>query len=167
VAGVVADWRPFEDRFARPAKIASLLATVLVLMGIASLPGIRQTFRSPWDQAALADMPRGLTSHLAQLSPGSTNVFNAQKWGSWFEFAVPRDKMFTDSRIEIFPRSVWDEYTTVSLGQEGWQNVLDSKGVDIVVAADDQQAGLLPRIAADPSWRLAYQGTTGSIYVRA
>jgi hypothetical protein len=55
----------------------------------------------------------------------------------------------------------------VSGGQEGWQAILDRWGVTVVVAERGQQAGLLPRIETQPSWRLAYEDGAGAIFVRS
>ena len=51
--------------------------------------------------------------------PGD-RLFNPQPWGSWFEFAVPDLPVAIDSRIELFPAQVWDDYAAVVGGREGW-----------------------------------------------
>ena len=51
-------------------------------------------------------------------------MFNAQIWGSWFELVLPRNPVFVDSRIEVFPASVWGDYLAVSSGRQGWQRIL-------------------------------------------
>jgi hypothetical protein len=93
-------------------------------------------------------------------------MFNAQRWGSWLEFAVPENRVFVDSRIEVTPDSVWGDYAVVSFGQEGWQQVLDRWGIRVVVASPDQQRDLIPRIRRDPAWRVLYRDADGWVFVR-
>ena len=45
-----------------------------------------------------------------------------------------------DSRIEVFPAEVWDDYGAVTGGEVGWEAILDRWGVTIVVAPADQDA---------------------------
>jgi hypothetical protein len=93
-------------------------------------------------------------------------MFNPQLWGSWFEFAFPEHPAFVDSRIEVFPDRVWEDYDAVSAGREGWQGVLDRWGIDVVVAERRQQAALIPFILQDPGWRLVHRDADGMIFVR-
>jgi hypothetical protein len=54
----------------------------------------------------------------------------------------------------------------VSRGSEGWQAILDSWHVDVAVLARDQQPYLIPRMKADPGWRLVYEDAEGLIFRR-
>ena len=72
----------------------------------------------------------------------------AQPWGSWFEYALPSDTVFVDSRIELFPSSVWEEYVAVRAGRVGWQDTLDRYGVD-AIAFDPTDWPLADAIARD------------------
>jgi hypothetical protein len=64
------------------------------------------------------------------------------------------------------PQSVWWKYYAVSAGVEGWQATLDSWRVDVAVLARDQQGALIPRMRADPGWRLVYEDGEGLIFRR-
>jgi len=112
------------------------------------------------------DVPTGITVALREgLGPGM-RVFNAQKWGSWLEYAFPEVPVFVDSRIELFPSSVWRDYFAVSGGREGWQAILERWDVDVVVAAADQQEELIPRIRSTAGWRVLYEDSLGAVFVR-
>ena len=39
-----------------------------------------------------------------------------QTWASWFEWAAPEPAYFIDSRFELFPADVWDDYDAVARG---------------------------------------------------
>jgi hypothetical protein len=92
-------------------------------------------------------------------------MFNPQIWGSWFEFSVPGLPVFVDSRIEVFPASVWRDYDRVSGGIQGWQAILRRWRITVLVADRTQQAQLIPRIRQDPGWRLVHEDRDGLVFV--
>ncbi len=92
-------------------------------------------------------------------------LFNPQRWGSWFEYALPSLPVAIDSRIEFFPPEVWRRYTGVLAGADGWSAQLDEWGVTIVVVeAGDQAFGDRLR---DGGWVSTYADVDGSVLVRA
>jgi hypothetical protein len=118
-------------------------------------------------EGLLTDAPPGITRALERvLQPGEA-FFNAQEWGSWFEFALPDRLVFVDSRFELIPEPAWQDYDAVSVGASGWQDVLDDRGFDVVALARDQQGPLLPAIADDPGWVLVYEDETGAVFRRS
>ena len=145
------------------AAIVSLLMLAIVAMLIPWLP---YTGRSMPTGRPLLFAPVGITRELHRiLTPGQV-LFNPQVWGSWLEFEFPRNPVLVDSRIEVVPTSVWWKYYAVSRGSEGWQAILDSWHVDVAVLARDQQMHLIPRMKADPGWRLVYEDAEGLIFAR-
>jgi len=102
----------------------------------------------------------------AELAPGS-RLFVSQTYASWFEFALPSMPVFVDSRIELFPSAIWDDYLAIGGAREGWQSRLDRWDVDAVVVNPDQDEQLLAHIADDPGWRLAFRDDSGSVFVRS
>jgi hypothetical protein len=150
----------------RPAPLA-LVASVFVatiFTGVAFLPWLRAS----GDGAALLnDAPAGVTAAVARVTDPGDRVFDAQRLGSWLEWALPDRPVFVDSRIELFTAREWRDYLDVSTGLEGWQEVLDDYGIDVVVATEDQQGPLLPRIRRDAGWRQVYSDQQGSVFVRS
>jgi hypothetical protein len=165
VAPLMAPARP-RTRDRVPSRVNTAFATLVVLLAISFLPWWRAA--NPLHPSAAVDhAPIGITAALQRVLQPGDRMFNAQIWGSWFELAIPHDPVFVDSRIEVFSPPVWSQYQQISAGQQGWQGVLDRWHVDVVVASREQQAQLLPRIARDPGWRLAYQDPAGAVYVRS
>ena len=80
---------------------------------------------------------------------------------------TPDARVVLDSRIELFPASVWDRYEAVAAGRPEWQTILDEWGVTLVIATGEGTSGLLDRLAADPGWREAYSDADGRLFVRA
>ena len=168
IAGLTRSQEPRSEG-ADPASslnVALVVALILITIGafVRWMP-YASTEKSP-PERLLAFAPAGITNELKRtLQPGD-RVFDAQEWGSWFELALPDNPVLVDSRWEVVPEDVWRRYGGVSNGQEGWQSVLDAWNVRVVVAARDQQQGLIPRIAGDPGWRLLYKDDDGLIFIR-
>jgi hypothetical protein len=156
--------RPQSRRLERSllhTAIAACLALILTGFFMISLEG--GSFRTPGHR--VADAPLALTAHLKRLAVPGTRLFNSQQWGSWFELAVPGRPVFVDSRIELFPKRVWEDYLSISNGREGWQAILERWHVRMVVLSERRQADLIPLIRREPGWRLAYRDKEGAIFV--
>ena len=167
LAGVLED-RPAPTERRDPA--GALNAAIVGLLALAVVGSVIRWM--PYTGPAmptggrLAFAPVGITRELQRsLGPGEV-VFNAQKWGSWLEFEFPRSPVIVDSLIEVIPESVWWRYYAVSSGAEGWQATLDAWDVDVAVLARDQQGPLIPKVRADPGWRLVYEDAEGLIFRR-
>ena len=121
------------------SRINAAIVAVLVVAGIVLLPVWRPldpALRAP--AGVVANAPPGVTAALRDVARPGDRLFLPQPWGSWFEFTLPETLVAIDSRIEVFPPAVWDDYGAVTAGEVGWQSILERWGVTIVVApADD------------------------------
>jgi hypothetical protein len=141
--------------------VASLIALFALMLPWRSQPDARSGATPQ-----LLDAPERLVRATAGAIPVGGQVFVSQAWASWFEFALPSNPVFVDSRIEIFPDRVWKDYFDVIAGRDGWQGILDRWEIDVVVLrAEDTTLGSL--IAKDPGWRLVYRDDLGSVFLRA
>jgi hypothetical protein len=165
LAGII-DERP-PRRALPPSGLHTAIAAsvALVLLALASLSFVTGSLRRPSDN--LADAPLGITSELEGLLEPGDRIFNAQRWGSWFEVALPENPIFVDSRPTVFPKAIWRQYVEVSGGADGWDRVLDRWRVGVVAAEWAQQERLIPLIGRDAGWREVYRDDDGVIFVRA
>jgi hypothetical protein len=99
--------------------------------------------------------------------PMGSHAFVDELYASWSEYRAPGLPVAVDPRIEIFPKSTWDDYLSVSTGKAGWQAILDRWNVQVLVLDPDQSTGLLSVIGDDPGWRQVLHTDHGSVYVRA
>jgi hypothetical protein len=164
LAGILAE----EDGSAAPEEpslaLNTMIAGMLLMIGFLFLPWWRVSGQP--SQANLLDhAPPGVTRALRSAVGTEDRMFNPQIWGSWFEFSVPGLPVFVDSRIEVFPASVWRDYDRVSGGIQGWQAILRRWRITVLVADRTQQAQLIPRIRQDPGWRLVHEDRDGLVFV--
>jgi hypothetical protein len=145
-----------ESSLPAKAVVGALIAAVLVLA-----PWFRGSSPRPFLGAA----PTGLVDAVVTL-PAGTRLMVHQPWGSWFEFAVPQDPVFVDSRIEIVPERIWKDYGEVGFAGAGWRDVLNGWKVDAIVA--DKDWDLMPFLQRDTTeWRTLYSDADGTVFVRA
>ena len=145
--------RPGESALPARVIIGSLLAATVI-----ALPW----FRSTPDEAMLDDAPAGLTSAVRTEVPPGARVLIHQPWASWFEYATPSILPFADSRIEIFPDAVWDDYAEVAFAGAGWAEALERWDVEAIIASEDwvssrsssttQDGGSSTRTTREPCW---------------
>ena len=144
------------------SRSASSVARVAVAV-ILAIALLRLAWLAP-DQT-LSDAPAGITAATSDAGGPATRVF-AGWWGSWLEFADPNALQFVDARAEIFPTDVWDEYFQVSRADPGWDDVLDERGIDVVVASRTHQAPLITALSGDARWREVYADGDGVVFTR-
>ena len=162
--------RTAREASAIEARRSPLNAVVIALFGvvaIALLPFWRPLGPAGVPIGVLTHAPQGLAAALDRTILGRSggNVWAPQPWGSWFEFAARGHRVALDSRIELFPASVWDEAEQVAEASGEWREILDRYPVDIIVVSADQTS-LAAALTADTAWRRSYWDSEGSIWRR-
>ena len=149
------------------SPMSAIIIGALLLLSVVAIParfGIDPLTGGP---AFLLFAPQHLLDAARPYAPAGTRIYASQVYASWLEFAAPDLPVMTDSRIEIFPTDVWEDYFTVTNGQEGWQEVLDRWNVDVLIVHPEQSKGLLDVIDEDPGWREVSHEPAGRVFVRA
>ncbi|MGZ5293964.1 MAG: hypothetical protein ACXWH5_08250 [Actinomycetota bacterium] len=145
------------DTSRRMVAVAVALAVVAVVV----MPWLRGT--TP--DALLIRAPVGLTEAVDRAVPPGTNLYVWQPWGSWFEFALPDDRVFVDSRIELFSAAVWHEYNDVRLAQGAWSLILRRYDVGAIVI-DAENVALLARLQGQTGWTKVFEDEDGAVFAR-
>jgi hypothetical protein len=159
---VVAAWLPARAvatqkttvgrREGLPIKVALLAA------GVALLPWWRGSDPAPF----LTEAPTGVVTAVRAQAVGS-RVFAPQTWGSWFEKEAPSQLVFLDSRIELYPPPLWQDYVTMYNAKPGWEAQMAAWQVDVVAVPND--APLAQVISNATGWKRIYAGNDGAVYV--
>ena len=150
----------------RPSATNTAIVVALGLLAVLLLPTWRggDTLYGP--PGLLTDAPRGITTAVTSIARPTDRIWNAQRWGSWLEFALPGVPVAVDSRIELIPAEVWSDHLALSAGAPDWAAILDRRRITIVVAAASEQRALLPLLRASPTWRLVHEDTDGAVFAR-
>jgi hypothetical protein len=154
-----------DSREPRPSRLNGAIVIVLIAACVAVLPWWRAADPLTGRRDLLADAP-ALPLVVVAETPVGARLFVPQRWGSWFEWAVPDRPVFVDSRVELFPVAVWADEAAISAGLEGWQTALDRWAIDAVVTDARDGPDLATRMAAQPGWREVASGADGRLFVR-
>ncbi len=155
----------------RPEPRRSLVPTVIVGAMVLGVILLLPTWRGGdplyGPAGLLTDAPPGITAAVETVARPTDRIWNAQRWGSWLEFAVPSAPVAVDSRIELIPADAWTDHLALSSGATDWARILDRRGVTMVVASTSEQHALIELMRASPGWRVAVEDADGTVFVRA
>ena len=111
------------------------------------------------------DVPLRATEAVRQQLPPGTHLLVHQPWGSWFLFAVPDIPLFLDSRIEIVPQDVWDDYDAVAFAGAEWREALERRDVEAILAKKESWP-LIPFLRSDEGWRVTYEDDEAVLFTK-
>lgn len=166
VAGLIGRHETLIHRAASRPRLNLVFLAVLGLLPLVGLLAHRGTDPVSGGPAMLSFAPEHLVSAVGDAVPAGSRVFVSQLHASWTEYSAPDLPVAVDSRIELFPDEVWDDYFTVSAGEEGWNGILDRDGVVALILHPEQAEGLLRVLPDHPGWTLLLQNDDGSAFVR-
>ncbi len=97
-----------------------------------------------------ADAPEHLVIATREVLPPGSRLLVFQPFASWFEYSLPEDPVMVDSRIELFPSTVWRDYSRATRAEGGWERILDRYGIQGVVLPPGEPLG--EALAETPGW---------------
>ncbi len=144
----------------RPAGSSTLNGILIGVLGVLFVIGL------PWFKPVLlpppigsllmADTPVAAVAQLQRLPDRPQRLFHAMGYGSYMIWAAPEQKVFIDTRIELYPYDQWRDY--INLGQANNVDLLlDRYGIDGLLLSLDEQVPLIKVVRADPRWVVRYE----------
>jgi hypothetical protein len=161
VAGLLRPAKARPEAAESPVPAFTIIG-VLALAILVLLPW----WRSPTTQQLVGETPPGIAQAVGEL-PAGARVFAHQPWGSWLELTDPNQLYLVDSRIEIIPKDVWEDYDQVAFSRAAWHEALEKWDVQAIVAKKKDWDPILPFLRDDPDWKIAHEDDDGVVFVRA
>jgi hypothetical protein len=158
---ILAELLPGSDAPAEPNRRESRTPAI----GIIGAMSVAIVILLPWwrPNDLLGQAPPGITRYVQENVPPGARMFVHQPWGSWFEFITPDRPVFTDSRIEIIPKDIWEDYGQVGFAGADWRQVLAKWHPDVIVAAENWD--LIPDLEEPGSgWTRVYEDDDGTVF---
>jgi hypothetical protein len=149
-------------------RMNALLAGALLFLCVLSLPWFKGALPLPeWRRPLLArSTPVHATEYLLEtLPPG--RIFSDMAFSSYLIWAAPEYPVFSDTRIELFPGDLWQDYFDISLARLGWDDRLAEYGVNTLMLNPESQSALIVAAEANPGWQKLYADDTAMIFTRA
>lgn len=106
--------------------------------------------------------PVKAVSWLGQNYPGG-KLFNEYDWGGYLQWNLRKFPIFVDGRTDLFGDEIIGKWILTVQAGEGWQEVLDEYGVDLVMLQPDRP---VLRELGTSGWRLVYADEQAMIYER-
>jgi hypothetical protein len=151
----------------RRSPLNSAFAGLLIVAAFAALPFWRPIGPAGVPNGTLSYAPQALTAALSTSAAWQERVWNPQRWGSWLELAVPKLFYATDSRIELYPQSVWRDADLIAAGSDAGVDVLARDEVLWVVTDPATDAATDATLGRSLGWLRSYWGCDGSIWQRS
>lgn len=101
----------------------------------------------------------------AGLAPDQVTVIAQDAVGNWFDAVYGAGAgTFIDDRVEVTPPAVFDDYLELLGAGEGWAEVLDRYGAEVVLWAEEEPLVRLLDLSA--GWERAYEDDRFVVFVR-
>jgi hypothetical protein len=146
-----------------PTSVVTAIVLVALALSLSFRAGTDPVTGGPARLAA--DAPEDLVNATRRVLPPGSRLLVFQRFASWFEYSLPEDPVMVDSRIELFPGSVWHDYLLVIRADGGWEEILDRYGIQGVVLPPGEPLGV--ELSRAPGWTRGAQIPTGSVFVRS
>ena len=157
-----ADPEPRGGRRSVPTLVATAIILALLPIALVLRAGTDPTTGGP--ERLANDAPERLVDATRQTLPAGSRLLVFQPFASWFEYSLPEDPVMVDSRIELFPEAVWDDYAQ-AIRAEDWEGILDRYEVQGVILPPGEALGV--ELSGAAGWRRAADDVTGSVFVRS
>ncbi len=154
-------------RAGRPLLNALLMAVLVTAVGI-SLPWWRGRLPEPWAPARLVSetTPVAATRILCERAPATARVYQHQVFGSYQIWACPRLPVFIDTRLELYPTSLWEDYFAIENARFDWESIATQYDVTHLFLSTHFQPQAIRAARAASCWRLLYEDATAVIFER-
>lgn len=146
--------------------INTAIAVMLLLLSLVFMPGVRDSW---WEGAPdlyeLSTTPVDAVEFLKTREDLPGPLWNDYAFGSYLEFHLPTRPTWMDTRMYSFPQPMWEEYVRVTNG-EGWQEMFDREGINLLLLSQAAQPNLLQAISTSPLWCEEYSDEYAVIFSR-
>ena len=159
-------WIRSSARQLRPA----LYVALAVLYLISSAPMFRSFASVSGDY--LRRSPVEAIARLCDQAGEGDRVFVAQEFASLQVFRCPKTRVFIDTRMELYPLSIWSDYFALLNARFDWQELARDYELEwllVPIPEPDDPPGrtLLDAASESPLWTELYRDDTAALFHRA
>jgi hypothetical protein len=97
--------------------------------------------------------------------PGG-RLFNEMGYGSYLIWELPRQSVFIDPRIELFPYEQWLDYIRISNGIR-YNEILAKYGANRLLIDVKEQKELAIQLENDPLWMKEYEDPNTQVWIKS
>ncbi len=139
-------------------RLNIIITSVLGLLAVLSLPWFKQFLPLIPEKRTLVtpETPIAATQYIIEhnLPP---QIFHGMGFGSYLLWkAEPTYKVFVDSRVELYPDAIWEDYLDISNANDGWEQKLAQYKVGTLMLEPKNQALLITAAKKSGHWQAVY-----------
>ena len=155
---------------ARGAIAALLCAIVVTVLALRGIPELRRSYGEGFFAGTVQEsyFPSGAVEFLNR-NPLPGRLFHLYTWGGYIMFQTRRE-VFSDGRGHlVYPDAFYEEESIAEYGSPGWADVLDRRGVSVIVwpstaTAEGVYRSVLDMLARSPQWVRVYDDTRSAVF---
>ena len=102
-------------------------------------------------------------SSISSLESYDGNMFNSYNWGGYLIYHLPEHAVFIDGRTDLYGDFL-HEYLHIASAHPGWEAKMDDWRIGLALIETD--GALAQALGTDPNWRIDYQDSLASVFVR-
>ena len=145
-----------------------LVAVLLLGAAVLTLPWFKTALPLPEEKAGIlstAETPVEATTYLLEAQPPG-RLFHDLAFGSYLIWAAyPDYQVFVDTRIELYPYEVWEDYLAITNAVEDWEARLADYDVRTLMLSRQTQTALIEAATRSPRWEARYADETAVIFL--
>jgi len=143
------------------------LATILFLLPLLALPGLRARWGMKSPPAISPDTPVAAAEWLNQHPELRGPLWSDITFASYLIFASPSRPIWIDTRFEFLYRArEYERFASIAQAAPGWEAKLDEDGINLLMVSSLSEPNLLRALQASPNWCRQYQDDLAAIYSR-
>lgn len=154
----------------RPSEQPSLLSGAIVLILLVNaflmLPWWRGALPTPLfpDGYLAPTTPVQATAYLCRNVGENARVYQNQVFASYQIWACPRLKVFIDTRLELYPTALWDDYLAVEQARFDWEEILRRYRITHLFLSTFYQPHTIRAARASSCWEEIYADEVAVIF---
>lgn len=146
---------------ARPRETSPMNYVVLAIIAfcaIAMSPWVRPYVPPPFSRSYVVEdfNPEEAARRLCALG-GTARLFTNIFFASHLEWACPAVPVFMDTRFELYPAAMWQDYLRITNGLYNWEERLERYGINILFVQKESEFELIAAARASGRWETLYE----------
>jgi len=149
-------------RASRPQKtrLNALILGLIAVLVISRLPWLRPYLPATLNRPYVVQeyTPSQAAATLCGMAaPGPLRPFTNIYYASYLAWACPAVPTFMDTRFELYPTAMWQDYIRIINAQFGWEERLAHYDVNVLFVQKESEKELIAAAQASGRWQTTYE----------
>jgi hypothetical protein len=158
------DWMNPSSAAVKQPKWLGILNPILIAFAVLAAGLQAATVIGDQNSAIRSTYPEAAIAWIEDQRPAG-EIYNTYRWGGYLIWRLyPEYRVFIDGRADVYGDRLIEEYMYIYQARPGWENMLASRQVNLVLVEPGEPLALVLEIS--PDWELAYEDDISVLFVR-